>query len=189
MSIQKLAIPQLKVFYDEHLTRDFPANERRSYENINKLMKHNRYEVFGYFINNRLVAYACIAKSTKHAYYLLDYYAVIPSYRNQQIGGTFLKALATLLPADGLIIEVETPDLATTPLEYELRQRRVNFYLNNGAIKSRVSGELFHVHFTILYYPIHETLTNEQLLTAIEELYQELVPINLYQKYVHLHCV
>ncbi len=183
MQIKQIHLMQLQSLYDEHLTRDFPANELRSYENMRNLCRIGQYKVFGYYKIHQLLAYACLAVCPQHQYYLLDYFAVIPEYRSQKIGN---QELTKNLDANGLIIEVETPSYANSPEEEQLCLRRIDFYIKNGATLSRISGELFHVHFTLLYLPIQIKIHQEQLLHSTQLLYQTLLPKHLYQQFVHL---
>ena len=186
MQMKSIQLIQLHALYHEHLTRDFPTNELRSYENMKKLYHKGHYKILGYYKNHQLLAYACLATCPQHQYYLLDYFAVLPEYRSQKIGSQFLKELTQKLDANGLIIEVETPSYANSPEEKKLRLRRIDFYTRNGATLSGVSGELFHVHFTLLYLPIQIEIHQEQLLHSTQLLYQTLLPQHLYQQFVHL---
>jgi len=73
----------------------------------------------------------------------MDYLVVRPERRGHGYGSTFFQAILAQLARDaselktaaplGLCFEVERPETALTPVDRELRERRIHFYERNGA--------------------------------------------------------
>lgn len=186
MIIKLLTLEEIKQVYQAHMKRDFPPTELRTLKSIQSLHRQGLYECFGYFDEDLdLVAYAFCAKSIKHSLILLDYYAVISTKRQNGIGSQFLQALKPYLKADGILIEVETPEVTVSKEENQIRSRRIAFYERNGAHLTAVGGSIFGVHFTVMYLPLQQQLPDKELLSNIQQLYRQMVPASLFKLFVH----
>lgn len=189
MNLQRLTLSELKLCYQNYLLHHFPANEVRSLQSIEKLYSQGVYTAYGYFMEQQLIAYAFCVSSQAHAVYLLDYYAVVPSHRKMGIGGQFLSQLTQTLNAKGILIEVETPSEHLPKEENRTRLRRIAFYERNGALLTPIGGNVFEVHFTLMYLPIECLISDATLLEMILSLYQQMVPAHLFERFVHYQCV
>lgn len=82
-------------------------------------------------------------------YELLDYFAILPQYRNLKIG---TKALQKLLEQDknnkGIFIEIEKVGLGKNKEENLIRERRRNFYEKVGFRKLNFDIFLYDVIYT-----------------------------------------
>ncbi|MCD8220725.1 MAG: GNAT family N-acetyltransferase [Clostridiales bacterium] len=175
--IKKLKLDELKQIYKVHVREDFPRSERRPYSSMEKMTKAGIYASFGYYDDDRLLAYACYILTENGKYALLDYFAVVPELRGQGTGSEFLRKLEGTLPGkNGVFIEAESPDSAKSKEEAALRQRRIHFYLSNGAVLTDTKCLLFGVDYNILYIGRPDDTDPEQgqLHCAIEELYREI---------------
>ncbi|MCD8015359.1 MAG: GNAT family N-acetyltransferase [Lachnospiraceae bacterium] len=174
--IKKLQQDDLKQIYKAHIREDFPRNERRPYSSMEKMTNEGKYASYGYYDDNRLLAYACYILTEDGMYALLDYFAVIPELRGHGTGSEFLQKLEGTLPAkNGAFIEAESPDTAKSDEEVAFRQKRIHFYLSNGAVLTNTKCLLFGVDYNILYIGRSGiNLSVGQLHCAVQDLYREI---------------
>lgn len=174
--IKKLNLAELKRIYKTHVREDFSRGERRPYLSMEKMTNTGKYASYGYYDDDRLLAYACYILTENGMYALLDYFAVVPELRGHGTGSEFLQELEGALPAqNGVFIEAESPDSAKSYEEATLRRRRIHFYLSNGGVLTNTKCLLFGVDYNILYIgrPGIE-LSAKQLHRAVEDLYREI---------------
>ncbi|MCD8051822.1 MAG: GNAT family N-acetyltransferase [Clostridiales bacterium] len=176
--LKRLEPDELRIIYKEHIREDFPRGERRPLFAMEKMWKTGQYDCYGYYRNDSLLAYACYILTQSGSYALLDYFAVIPELRGQGIGSEFLRSLKGAVSAkSGVFIEAESPDSAKSEDERRVRERRIRFYLSNGAKQTNSRCLLFGVDYNILFIStddVANTRENEGQHHAVEELYREL---------------
>jgi len=139
--------------YNEYMKKDFPSNELKPFFAIKKAMEEGTYTAFGAYRGGELYGYAYFATAEKdgETIALLDYFAVVPEKRGQGIGTEMLKALSPeRLCCSCILIESESTDGTTDPREKEVRQRRIRFYENCGAVNTGVAARLYGVDYDIL---------------------------------------
>ncbi|MCD8197503.1 MAG: GNAT family N-acetyltransferase [Lachnospiraceae bacterium] len=174
--VEKLELDELKRIYRDHVREDFPRSERRPFSSMKRMTKEGKYACYGYYNNGSLWAYACYILTENGMYALLDYFAVVPGLRGHGVGSEFLQHLKNVVPVKcGVFLEAESPDSTKTNEEARLRQRRINFYLANGALLTNSKCLVFGVDYNILY--ISQTdldCSMEQLHCAVEEMYREI---------------
>lgn len=78
--------------------------------------------VYGYAIYQEIPKYDGI-----HILYL----AIAPEFRSYGLGSVMLRRLEALSP-EGILLEVEDPDLSRNEEEFSIRTRRIMFYERNG---------------------------------------------------------
>lgn len=78
--------------------------------------------VYGYAIYQEIPKYGGI-----HVLYL----AIMPEFQSYGLGSVMLRRLDVLSP-EGILLEVEDPELAQTEQELSIRTRRIAFYERNG---------------------------------------------------------
>lgn len=80
------------------------------------------------------------------------YLAVAPALRGQGIGAAMYRAVLGRLPVDArlMILEVERPDLAETPAQREIRERRIALYRRLGA---RTLGGVHYLQYVGPHQP------------------------------------
>lgn len=155
--IEENFIPEL---YLKYLKGDFPVEERKPLKTILYLIEKGYYECYGLYKENELIAYALLAAPKECSYVLLEYYAVIPQYRNQGIGSTFISLLTVAYQDhDGILVESEA--IAYTneghgASDKITRERRIRFYLENGFYDYNLIVCLFNVYYSILFLPIRQ---------------------------------
>ncbi|MCD7888118.1 MAG: GNAT family N-acetyltransferase [Clostridiales bacterium] len=175
--VKELESNELKRVYREHIREDFPRDERRPLFSMERMQKEGRYDCYGYYREDCLLAYACFILTRNGAYALLDYFAVVSELRGQGIGSAFLRDLRGNVSANcGVFLEAENPNAAKTDEEKRLRERRIRFYLANGAEQTGTGCHLFGVDYNILFVPTgaaDRAAETEFLHRAAEELYRE----------------
>jgi len=101
----------------------FPANERREFENLVKLLSVADCSFFRIFIRNDLVAGFCIVWEFGD-FVFIEHFAVAPYLRGLGIGEKTLAEIKSLFQKT-IILETELPTDETS-------RRRISFYERNG---------------------------------------------------------
>ena len=152
---RKLSAEEVIKIYSDTAVLHFPKAELKPVNNVKSYLEKGLYMGYGFFENERLLAYALFLTLPKERRLLLDYYAVLQEYRNGGIGSAFLQSLKqTLSCAGGIYIESENPEYAKDRVEQLIREKRIDFYLRNGAVITNVLSTLFQVPYRILYLPL-----------------------------------
>ncbi len=180
--IRELELSEIKELHETRMKKDFPAMELRPYRSMEQLHQKGRYGCCGYFEGNRQLAYACFYHTENSPYELMDLYAVFEELRGQGIGSAFLTELRrAILGKCGIFIEAESLDTAPNTEERMTRERRISFYMKNGAVRTGMRCLLFHVDYEILFLPAEgasasfdEDKTDPDLYGALSGLYREL---------------
>ena len=133
------------------MKRDFPANELRPFRSMKFLYGKGRYQAYGLFLQDELLAYACFALLEHQGMRcgLFGYLAVLPEYRDSGVGGRFF----------GLL-----------PEEKRTRERRMSFYLRHGCLDTGVNVRLFGVDYRLMEAPVsgaHDPATLRTLYAAM----------------------
>lgn len=159
MEIKLLDDEERRSIYHGQLQKDFHSSEIKPYSLMEKLAAEQKYPCYGLFEQGELKGYAFFVKDNKTL--LLDYFAVLSEYRNEGLGGRFLRELQEYVTKEKLILfaEVENPVYALEGESRDLMNRRIQFYLRNGFRLSKVWCRVFTDEYIIIYY-------NEKLFTG-----------------------
>jgi len=169
--ITELGFQEFAALYQTHLTRDFPANERRPLAVLKSLYQKKRYTCLVLQEKGNLIAYGSFLFDAHLSSVLMDHFAVIPERRGGGTGSRFLHELQAHWDRDGIIIESELPEKAKSPEDRLIRERRIAFYERNGAALSPFGWRLFSVDFNLLWLPIKKELPEVDICTEIQSLY------------------
>ena len=134
MELKILSNELLLLWYEKFLKEDFVSDEIKPIENILTLIKKGRYEVYGVFQDDEMIAYASFWKKENINLVLLDYLGVSKKYRNQGIGSKILVLIKEMLGNMPYIVEAEIPTGSSLE-EDKIRKRRIEFYERNGCKK------------------------------------------------------
>ena len=134
MELKILSNELLLLWYEKFLKEDFVSDEIKPIENILTLIKNGRYEVYGVFQDNEMIAYASFWKKENINLALLDYLGVLKKYRNQGIGSKILVLIKEMLGNMPYVVEAEIPTGSSLE-EDKIRKRRIEFYERNGCKK------------------------------------------------------
>jgi GNAT superfamily N-acetyltransferase len=113
----------------------FPPEEREPCHVLIKSIQEGKGILYTAKVMNIIRGFTKLTPLRKTRVYLMEYLAVDKSSRNQGIGAKiiqFIKQDLNTKKDTGLILEVE-PLEEVTGAEKEIRQRRIGFYLRNGA--------------------------------------------------------
>lgn len=182
MELKQLVKDEVKKLYSEHMIIDFPQEELKPIDVIERLISRKIYKCYGLYDNGELLAYAFF--NTSKSYLLLDYYSVCEKYRSKGIGSKFFGILKEEFKShNGIIAEVEDIEFADTEAEKIIRQRRINFYKKNGMKMTNVLCKLFNVYYSIMC--ISNVEFNDSIIyNEIKNIYKEMVPDKFYSQYV-----
>ena len=134
MELKILSNELLLLWYEKFLKEDFVSDEIKPIENILTLIKKGRYEVYGIFQDDEMIAYASFWKKENINLVLLDYLGVSKKYRNQGIGSKILVLIKEMLGNMPYVVEAEIPTGSSLE-EDKIRKRRIQFYERNGCKK------------------------------------------------------
>lgn len=134
MELKILSNELLLLWYEKFLKEDFVSDEIKPIENILTLIKNGRYEVYGVFQDDEMIAYASFWKKENINLALLDYLGVLKKYRNQGIGSKILTLIKEMLGNMPYVVEAEIPTGSSLE-EDKIRKRRIQFYERNGCKK------------------------------------------------------
>ena len=134
MELKILSNELLLLWYEKFLKEDFVSDEIKPIENILTLIKNGRYEVYGVFQDDEMIAYASFWKKENINLVLLDYLGVSKKYRNQGIGSKILVLIKEMLGNMHYVVEAEIPTGSSLE-EDKIRKRRIEFYERNGCKK------------------------------------------------------
>ncbi len=167
--------PQVEILYKSRLKQDFARNELKPLSSMRRLWEKGAYDCYGLFDGDELLGYAFLVRLGKNC--LLDYFAIADGCRNRGFGSVFLRRLtACLSDTDCTIVEVEDPDKAPEEAARVLRERRLQFYLRCGYLKTDLTSVVFGADYRILEAPAAAPHTAEELRSVYTELYRNIFP-------------
>lgn len=134
MELKILSNELLLLWYEKFLKEDFVSDEIKPIENILTLIKNGRYEIYGVFQDDEMIAYASFWKKENINLVLLDYLGVSKKCRNQGIGSKILVLIKEILGNMPYVVEAEIPTGSSLE-EDKIRKRRIEFYERNGCKK------------------------------------------------------
>lgn len=179
----------IKQIYDTYLLQDFPENERTPWKYLNEMYQNGEYDFYGLYENGEFVGYAFFIRQIVQGekYFLLDYFSVLKSHRDEGIGSQFLKKIGPYISnADCVVIEVEDPDAAESEEEREIRQRRIRFYERNGVHVTDAKGELRGVVYLLLEIPVRKRHSPVELKKIYASIYYQFMPEDILKKIFRL---
>ena len=152
--IRALSPEEARAVYRRDIRRDFPPDEIKPWSVIERLHRRERYRCLGLFAADGLRGYAFFASLPGAAggkNYLLDYFAILPAFRNGGLGSLFLQKLPEELTDALLVIgEVENPDYAENEAQREVREKRLRFYRRCGVSDTGVTSRVWGVEYRLL---------------------------------------
>ena len=187
--ISSITPAQFNDLYNTQIKRDFASSERRPLKSIQKLFRQGLYTCQVMLEGDDIMAYACFLQAEGQGSVLLDYFAVSPTKRGAGLGSRFLGELREKWPVSGIIIECEMPSKAKNEEDRTIRQKRIAFYLRNGALMTNVGWRAFSVDYNLLWLPIVQSLEAVDVGAAIEILYRQSLPDYLAGKVTKVYHV
>ena len=178
---------QLRQIYRTYVKTDFPRRERRPLASMEELRQMGRYDTWGMFEGETLLAYAFLWRTEDGRCALLDYLAVCPEGRGQGRGTQALELLqAQYGQSCPLLVEAEAPEEGIPPEKDRQRRRRLIFYQRAGFRLLDYQTLIFGVRYAMLVWPGSCVLEPEALQAAHRGLYQNHMPPVLFRRMIHI---
>ncbi|MBO3278728.1 MAG: GNAT family N-acetyltransferase [Clostridiales bacterium] len=175
----------LHLVYREHLTPDFPPAERKPLSAMEKLLSAGRYEPWGLYRGEELMAYALLWRDPEGGFVLLDYLGVCRDKPRGQGIGTVMVAhlMGQYRHVSGILVEAEAEGDDASPEENGLRARRLAFYRRLGFRELGYVARIFGVRYAMLLYGDR---TGEEAMEAHQRLYHYEFSPWLYDRFIHI---
>ncbi len=167
------------------MEKQFHAGELKYPSEIESMRANGRYEIYGLWKEDALIAYALFAFTRDRRFALLDYYAVLPEHQSEGWGGNFLKTLQKEVPCEAILLEVEDPRYAPDASEEAHFKRRIHFYERNNCLHTPVNLNLWGFDYIIMALPIQSMPQPREIHAALEEIYHLFFPTEEYISNVH----
>ena len=176
---------QVELLYQTRMKNDFVRNELKPLSSIRRAWKKNSYDCYGLFDGDEILGYAFFVRLGNNL--LFDYLAIAEKYRDSGLGSIFLRQLADCLAdADCVVGEVEDPEQADDADIRALRERRLQFYLRNGYLKTDLTSTVFGVNYWILEIPVAKSHTTEELRAVYTDIYRNILPLWFFRRQFHV---
>lgn len=187
-SFRALTSEQLQFVYKVHMQRDFPPAERKPLARLLALLAEGNYEPYGLFADEtdqNMIAYALYWKAGDDPYVMLDYFAVLPEYRNRGEGSTLLRQMLDRFCRNGhgVFGEVEAP-VSKDESVNSLRRRRLGFYDRAGLRKAGYTARVIGVPYIVLLYG--PEISDDNLIKTHQKLYHSVFSDSFYAKNVEI---
>ena len=185
LALRPLDLEGLKKLYPT-MAVDFPPNELKSLNKMERLMEAGTSE--GWLLMEEEIpkGYAFFLRVPGEKLVLLDYYAIFPGLRGQNLGSRGLDVMREQYP-DGIFLEAESPDTAETPEERNTRRRRIAFYQRAGFVpcpfENSVFGVTYLVHLWARELPENRNRLAARLLT---EAYRCQLRPEVFERQIHI---
>lgn len=172
MVIKVLNKSETEKVYEAYLKEDFPKDELKPLEYINKMYDFGKYECLGFYNDKTFVGYAYMVIPDSSDVRLLDYFAVIKEQRNNGIGGECLKALKEYYKTlKCVMLESEHPDYSKDDKDKRIRERRIGFYNRNGLIETDMTTSVGGVHYKIFCMECSDKVNEIDVNREVENIY------------------
>lgn len=195
MEVREFSREKLIEVYSAYCPKYFPKDELKPITTIEWLLNRHIYRGFGIYDSDALLGFAFFVQVKGQKTVLLDYYAILESYRNLGIGGQCLGMLTGVFPDhDGIFIESENPHFASNEEQQDIQTRRIGFYTRNKAVKTPLVSTLFGVHYRILYLnasgkAFKNAPSAQDYYRMLDAIYQEMFPEKYYNTQVSLETI
>ena len=174
MELKLIEINEFKKDVYKQYKKLFPKAERKTYKTLEKGY-YNRNAVFYKIIeDNNFVGFIITQSVEDKPYILLDYIAILPEYQCNGYGKHAIKELNKIISEkyQGIIIEVEKLGLGKNEKENKIRQRRVDFYKELGAIDLNTDFKLFKIILSLYVLGSGDGIgNNDEIINNLESIY------------------
>lgn len=183
MVIKLLTKEQRSKVFSQYMVRHFHKSELKPISEIEKLISEDKYACYGLYNkkSDEFRGYAYFAKKNGKQVLLLDYLAVLKSYRSLGIGSKFIKIMKKSFQGEykAVLAEVENPDYAKNDKERNLRKRRIKFYQRNGLCLSNVLSGIAENEYRIMVLNLEKPLEDKNIITELNMIYKATMPLDL----------
>lgn len=175
---------ELKGFY-KHITRDFLPEEHAPYGILHRQLQNGVQEGLVFCEGTRELAYAICAANDPGGFVLISLLAVFQDCRGRGIGTEFIKALQQKYESkQGIVVEVERPDLSHTQEDRLVRQQRIRFYEKAGFyLIPGIEYSIWDVPMHLMTLPI--TASKEEVCADIEKIIYRIYLGLMGEQFIH----
>lgn len=157
-----------------HYVEIFPDNERKPLKLIKASYEKGYTKLIKIISNDKFVGFMMIIRVKNGEYTLLDYFAILPEYRNSKLG---TKAIEILLEEEkecrGILAEIEKTGLGANEEENVYREKRKRFYERTNFRKLDFEILLYGVLYTpYLFSKLNDD--DEKIIEEILKIYEEI---------------
>ena len=157
----------------KHYDEIFPEDEKKPLDMLQNSYENNYEKFTKIMYKNEFVGFILTTKTKKDGFAILDYYAILPKYRNKGIG---TKTLEKYLKEEkdnskGIFVEVEKVGLGKDENENKIREKRKNFYDKLGFKKLNYDFILFDVTYSTHIYTKYE-IDEDETVDEIFKIYE-----------------
>ena len=149
MKLKDIDIDKFKKEVYSYYLEIFPEDERKPLELLHLSYEKHYTKIIEILYKDEIIGFMILNRVKDKGYAVLDYFAILPQYRNNKFG---TKALQILLEQEkenrGVFIEIEKVGLGKDTEENLLREKRKNFYEKVGFKKLNFDLFLFDVIYT-----------------------------------------
>lgn len=177
MTIKIPTRQELRMVYERDLKTSFPAEELRPLYAMEELCDRGVYRPWCVYEDGEIIGCAFVWEY-EPGWVLFDYLCVAAARRNDGIGSALIAKLVEAEKGNVLFGESEIPAYAP---DAGMAQRRIGFYVRNGAKKAFYDTALFGVPYHTLYWSEQEIDENE-LLEKHQAIYRSRFPEPQYRK-------
>ena len=173
IELEKINFDIFKKDVYKYYNEIFPENEKKPLDMLQNSYENNYEKFTKIAYKNEFVGFILTTKTEKNGYEILDYYAILPEYRNKGIGS---KALEKYIKEEkdnskGIFVEVEKVGLGKDENENQIREKRKNFYDKLGFKKLNYDFVLFDVTYSTHIYTKYE-IDEDEIVDEIFKIYE-----------------
>lgn len=139
---------ELRRAYARDLTEAFPPQELKPLRNIKQMTARGKYAPLCLY-DGAEIAGECFFWLGNPGWLLLDYLCITQARRNDGLGAYLLTVMRRRYADSVIIGEAEAPEHAP---DATIAERRLAFYLRNGARLAGFDTEIFGVHYKTIYW-------------------------------------
>ena len=177
--IRKLSKKELEVLYKNEMVFDFPENELKPLS----ILEREEYNWLGYFEENVLKGYAILILYESKKCILLDYFAILSTYRKNGLGTQFLRELKEEYREwDAIFIESEAE-------KSETARKRIEFYKHSSAVVTSFIVALYFVEYHILMIPLAVALDQKEIIDRVRAIYEKIYTSKQLEEYINIKKV
>ena len=170
---------QLRAAYQRDLRASFPSAELKPLKEMLAELRRGEYHPWCLFDGEELVGEAFVWTHVA-GFALFDYLCVTPKRRNDGLGSLLIEKLVEAERGSVLFGEAEIPRYAPDPA---LAERRLRFYLRNGAKKADYDTCVFGVPYHTLYWA-EEAVDFAALCASHAACYGSSLPKPLFRRFI-----
>lgn len=178
-----LTADELTRVYLDEMRRDFPQSELKPLSMILNSEAAGTAHTWGVFDGETLAAYLLMVRPVGCAMSQLDYFAVLPAYRNAGLGAALLAELPNHENGSrAILIEAECPEKAD---DEAMAVRRLGFYARCGAVDVGWTEHTFDAWFRVLVLPCGKQVPDaETAMQGLVDCYRRAMGEPQWKKYV-----